>query len=57
MTETLAADLTARYLAQVPLARFGSTDDVAAAVAFLASDDAAYITGQVLNVDGGMVVH
>ena len=38
----------------IAMGRFGSTDDVAAAVAFLASDDAAYITGQTLAVDGGM---
>ena len=36
--------------------RFGSTDDIAAAVAFLASDEAAYITGQVLGVDGGLAM-
>jgi 3-oxoacyl-[acyl-carrier protein] reductase len=42
-------------LAQIPLARFGTAEDVANAIAFLASDDAAYITGQVLIVDGGMV--
>ena len=41
-------------LARIPLARFGSTADVAASVAFLASDEAAYITGQVLSVDGGL---
>ncbi|MFN2519923.1 MAG: 3-oxoacyl-[acyl-carrier-protein] reductase [Candidatus Limnocylindria bacterium] len=40
---------------QIPLGRFGTVDDVAGAIAFLASDDAAYITGQVLVVDGGMV--
>jgi 3-oxoacyl-[acyl-carrier protein] reductase len=57
MTEVLSPDVTARYLAQIPLGRAGSPDDVAAAVVFLASADAAYITGQVLNVDGGMVMH
>jgi 3-oxoacyl-[acyl-carrier protein] reductase len=43
-------------LAMVPLARKGTPEDVAEAVAFLASDAAAYITGQVLNVDGGLVM-
>jgi len=42
-------------LAQIPLARFGTAEDVANAIAFLVSDDASYITGQVLVVDGGMV--
>ncbi|HEX9494504.1 MAG TPA: 3-oxoacyl-[acyl-carrier-protein] reductase [Candidatus Limnocylindria bacterium] len=42
-------------LAQIPLARFGTAEDVANAIAFLASDEASYITGQVLIVDGGMV--
>src|SRR5947209_16125325 len=42
-------------LAQIPLARFGTPEDVANAIAFLASDDASYITGQVLVLDGGMV--
>ena len=42
-------------LKQIPLGRFGSAEDVANAIAFLASDEAAYITGQVLIVDGGMV--
>lgn len=42
-------------LAQIPLARFGTAEDVANAIGFLASDDASYITGQVLVVDGGMV--
>jgi 3-oxoacyl-[acyl-carrier protein] reductase len=40
----------------IPLRRFGTTDDVAKAVAFLASDEAGYITGQVLCVDGGMAM-
>ncbi|MDR7417535.1 MAG: 3-oxoacyl-[acyl-carrier-protein] reductase [Armatimonadota bacterium] len=57
MTERLAPEVTARYMAQIPLGRAGSPDDVAAAVVFLASADAGYITGQVLNVDGGMVMH
>ena len=42
--------------AATPLGRFGSTDDIAAAVAFLASDEAGYITGQVLGVDGGLAM-
>src|SRR5256886_9342183 len=42
-------------LAQIPLARFGTAEDVANAIAFLPSDEASYITGQVLVVDGGMV--
>jgi 3-oxoacyl-[acyl-carrier protein] reductase len=43
-------------LAQIPLGRMGQPDDVAAAVLFLCSDEAAYVTGQVLRVNGGMYV-
>jgi len=42
-------------LKQIPLGRFGTVEDVANAIAFLASDEASYITGQVIVVDGGMV--
>ena len=57
MTETLPEDVRARFLQQVPLGRPGTPGDIAAAVVFLASEEASYITGQVLNVDGGMVMH
>ena len=41
-------------LARIPLKRFGKPDDIASAVKFLASEEAAYITGQVIGVNGGM---
>lgn len=54
MTAVLPDKAREALQGQIPLARFGTAEDVAAAVAFLASDDAAYITGQVLAVNGGM---
>jgi 3-oxoacyl-[acyl-carrier protein] reductase len=54
MTSVLSEDIKKGALAQIPQNRMGAGDDIAAAVAFLASPEAAYITGQVLAVDGGM---
>jgi 3-oxoacyl-[acyl-carrier protein] reductase len=54
MTDALGEDARNALLAQVPLGRLGSPDDVAHAVAFLASPQAAYITGETLHVNGGM---
>lgn len=54
MTSVLTEDQKANMLAQVPLKRFGTPEDIAAAVRFLASDEAGYITGHVLSVNGGM---
>ena len=56
MTEVLPEDVKTAMGEQIPLKRFGETSDVAEAVAFLASDHASYITGQVLSVDGGMAM-
>lgn len=56
MTEKLSDKVKEQAVGQIPLGRFGSAEDVAKAVAFLASDDAGYITGQVIHVDGGMVM-
>ena len=54
MTEELTNAQKSGILTQIPLARYGSDHDIAAAVAFLASDDAGYITGHTLDVNGGM---
>jgi 3-oxoacyl-[acyl-carrier protein] reductase len=54
MTAVLSDKVKEAFLAQIPLGRAGSPEDVAAAVTFLASDQAAYLTGQVLHVSGGM---
>jgi 3-oxoacyl-[acyl-carrier protein] reductase len=54
MTRAMAGKAHTSWTEQIPLARLGSVDDVAAAVCFLASDEAAYITGHVLAVNGGM---
>jgi 3-oxoacyl-[acyl-carrier protein] reductase len=54
MTDALSDELKATYKAQVPLGRYGSTDEVAATVTWLASDGAGYITGAVIPVDGGL---
>jgi len=56
MTAGLSEELRQKMMANIPLRRLGSPEDVANAVHFLASDQAAYITGQVLTVDGGMVM-
>jgi len=55
LTSVVPKDVQDAMLKQIPLARFGTAEDVANAIAFLASDEASYITGQVLVVDGGMV--
>ncbi len=57
MTKTLTEEQVAGLLGQVPLARFGTPDDVAQATAFLASPQASYITGAVLHVNGGMFMN
>lgn len=54
MTAALSSSTRETLVTQIPIGRFGTTKDVAGAVCFLASDEAAYITGQVLSVNGGM---
>jgi 3-oxoacyl-[acyl-carrier protein] reductase len=54
MTAGLAEPLKEKMAAAIPLGRIGNAEEVAAAVAFLASDAASYITGEVLKVNGGM---
>jgi 3-oxoacyl-[acyl-carrier protein] reductase len=54
MTRGLPEEASRALLERIPLGRFGSVEDVAAAVRFLASDAAAYVTGQVIHVNGGL---
>src|SRR6188474_1002758 len=56
LTQDLAPDLQQMAIDRTPLGRFGTTEEIANAVAFLASDEAAFITGQILGVDGGLVM-
>jgi 3-oxoacyl-[acyl-carrier protein] reductase len=56
LTQNLPEALQAELIARTPLGRFGTVEEIADAVAFLASDEARYITGQVLAVDGGLVM-
>lgn len=56
MTDILSEELRANYLKNIPLGRFGTPEDVANVVAFLASDDSNYVTGQVIDIDGGLVM-
>ncbi|HCD36522.1 3-oxoacyl-[acyl-carrier-protein] reductase [Chlorobium phaeovibrioides] len=56
MTDALSEDVRQKMLEAIPLSRFGSPDDVADVVSFLAGDHSAYITGEVINISGGMVM-
>ena len=56
MTDALTEATREQMLSMIPLKRFGAPEDIAKTVAFLASDDAAYVTGQVLSVNGGMMM-
>ena len=56
MTESLSEEVTTEMLKQIPLGKLGSPEQVAAVVAFLASEASSYMTGQTLHVDGGMVM-
>ena len=56
MVQALSEELQKTILKQIPLGRFGTPEDVAGIVAFLCSEEASYITGHVLNIDGGLVM-
>ena len=55
MTEGLSDEIKKSYMDSIPLKRFGKVDDIAKAVVWLVSDDASYVTGQILSINGGMI--
>jgi 3-oxoacyl-[acyl-carrier protein] reductase len=55
MTDVLPEDVKKAYMDTIPLKRFGTASDIAECVAFLSSDSASYITGQIISVNGGMI--
>ena len=57
MTEKLSEEVKSEFLSHIPVGRIGSPDDIANAVIFLASDEAGYITGQTITVDGGRIIN
>jgi 3-oxoacyl-[acyl-carrier protein] reductase len=54
MTDVLSQEIKDKMKSMIPLGRFGTDQDIAAAIVFLASDEASYITGQVLEINGGL---
>jgi 3-oxoacyl-[acyl-carrier protein] reductase len=56
MTEALSEDQQAKISASIPSGRMGEIDEIAAGVVYLASDEAAYVTGQTLHINGGMAM-
>ena len=56
MTEALSDKVKEEAVKQIPMGRFGKPEDIAKTVAFLASEEAGYITGQVIQADGGMAI-
>jgi len=57
MTDKLSEDVKNQFLSQIPIGRIGSAKDVANTAVFLASDEAGYITGQTITVDGGRIIN
>jgi len=56
MIKEIPEEIKGKILSRIPMKKYGSTGDIAKIVAFLASDDANYITGQVINVNGGYLM-
>ena len=54
MVDKLSDEMKAKVMERIPMARFGTAEDVAGVVAFLASEEASYVTGQVVGIDGGI---